>query len=202
MIRAVLCDLDGVVRLWPPGEADAIEEAHGLPRGALLEVAFERELLARVTTGALTDEAWRAEIAQRLAATHGPAGRAAEAAWSSLRGTLDPEMVALVQDLRARVPVVLLTNATTRLGADLLAAGLGEAFDAVASSSQLGVAKPDPAVYVRAAALVGATPAESVLVDDTDVHVEGARAAGCEAILHRDATTTRGALVALGLWSD
>jgi putative hydrolase of the HAD superfamily len=195
VIRTLLCDLDGVIRLWPPGELDAVEAELGLAPGALLTAAFEPALLQRAVTGVTTDDAWRAEVAAQL----GSAGAQAVAAWAGLTGEIDQAMLALVQEVRASLPVVLLTNATTRLRADLERAGLTDAFDAVASSAELGVAKPDPQVYAQAAALVGATAAEAVLVDDTPLHVEGARSAGATAVLHRSAAETREALAALGL---
>lgn len=199
MIRGVLCDLDGTVRLWPAEDDRRIEAELGLPGGELARVAFERELVSQAVTGALSDAAWREEIARRLVELHGEAGARGEAAWSALRGIPDPEMLALVEELRAAVPVVLLTNATSRLDADLAEAGLAERFDAIANSSVLGVAKPDPLVYARAAALVGLEPQECVLVDDGPSHVEGGRAAGAVAILHRSAAETRRELRALGL---
>jgi putative hydrolase of the HAD superfamily len=194
VIRAVLCDLDGVVRLWPAGELDAIEDACGLPRGSVLGTAFAPERVQRAVTGATTDDAWRAEVAAEL----GGSGGAAVRAWAALPGTLDDAMLALVRELRAVLPVALVTNGTTRLRADLDAAGLTATFDAVANSAELGVAKPDPEIYRRAAGLVGAPPESCVLIDDTPVHVEAAAAAGLATVLHQDARTTRQALAALG----
>jgi putative hydrolase of the HAD superfamily len=194
VIQALLCDFDGVIRLWPAGELEAVEDELGLARGAVLAAAFEPARLQRAVTGATPDEAWRAEVAAAL----GGAGRQAVAAWAALTGEIDAAMLALVQELRASLPVVLLTNATTRLRADLAGAGLTDAFDAVASSAELGVAKPDPEVYRRAAVLAGVEPQACVLVDDTLAHIEGAAAAGLTTVLHTDAQTTRGALVSLG----
>jgi putative hydrolase of the HAD superfamily len=199
MIRGVLCDLDGTVRIWPREDDRRIEAELGLPEGELARVAFERELVAQAVTGALSDPAWRQEIGRRLADLHGEAGARGEAAWSALRGIPDPQMLALVEELRAVVPVVLLTNATSRLDTDLADAGLADRFDAIANSSVLGVAKPDPLVYERAAALVGLEPRDCVLIDDGPGHVEGGRAAGAAAILHRSVGETREELRALGL---
>ena len=51
MIIAVLTDLDGVVRSWDPDIVKQAEISAGLPRDALLNTAFEPDLLLRATTG-------------------------------------------------------------------------------------------------------------------------------------------------------
>jgi hypothetical protein len=88
-LRALLIDLDGVIRRWPASEAD-LETRHGLPVGAIRSVAFAPALLQPAITGRVSDESWRAGVAQQLAAAH-PRGRAHEAvrAWSAVCGEVD-----------------------------------------------------------------------------------------------------------------
>lgn len=198
-IRALLCDFDGVLRHWPEGPAAAIEREHDLPPGTIAAAAFEPGLLRAVTTGEITDEEWRHRIAAALALEHGERAVAAVDAWSALEGVIDSAMRELLGEARRAVPVVLVTNATSRLNEDLHATGLLEFFDAVANSSELGVAKPDRAMFERAAALVGVPLAECVVVDDRPTHLEQAREAGAAVICHEDAAGTRSALVALGV---
>lgn len=59
---------------------------------------------------------------------------------------------------------------------------IGEAFDAVVSGDQVRAAKPDPAVYLRAAELLGVLPGRLVAVDDSHYGVEAALAAGMRVI--------------------
>jgi hypothetical protein len=84
MIRALLCDFDGVLRPWPVSDAERIEADFNLPLGALAEAAFAPGLLFEATTGAISDEEWRERIADVLVAQHGDGARAAVAAWSKL----------------------------------------------------------------------------------------------------------------------
>jgi HAD superfamily hydrolase (TIGR01509 family) len=63
-------------------------------------------------------------------------------------------------------------------------------FDAVVLGPALGVRKPDPEVFRRAAARLGLTPGECVVVDDHRANVRGARAAGAVVVHHSDAATT------------
>jgi putative hydrolase of the HAD superfamily len=198
-IRAVICDLDGVIRQWPEAELAPIERAAGLPPGSLLGAAFEPALLDRAIRGTISDANWRREITAALMRQHGAAADRAVAAWSELTGTVDGEMLELVAELRVAVPVVLLTNATTRLDADLRAAGLGDRFDAVVNSSALGAVKPEAAAFERAAELAGAAVPECALVDDQPAHVDAARTLGMAAVLHRNAVETRRELRTLGV---
>ena len=61
----------------------------------------------------------------------------------------------------------------------LAAAGLADSFDAVVISGELGVAKPDPAIFEHACAAIAVTPNEAMHVGDRlDTDALGATAAG------------------------
>lgn len=181
---AVLCDLDGVLRHWPP-MAD-LDAAHGVPAGTLEASAFAPARLLPAITGACTDEEWRAAVAADLAPR---TDRAHElvAAWSALLGTVDREVAALLARARRDGPVVLVTNATTRLETDLERLGVTGTVDAVVSSARLGIAKPDPRVYLAAAERAGVAPERCLFVDDTAANVVAARELGMEAVRFRGA---------------
>jgi len=51
-------------------------------------------------------------------------------------------------------------------------------FDAVVTSAEAGVAKPDPAVFLLALERLGVPPAHAAHVGDSEADEEGARAAG------------------------
>ena len=69
-VLGLLCDLDGVVRLWPAHVVAAAEEAAGLPRGSIQDMAFAPDLLTLAVTGGISDEAWREEVIARLRAAY------------------------------------------------------------------------------------------------------------------------------------
>jgi HAD superfamily hydrolase (TIGR01509 family) len=61
----------------------------------------------------------------------------------------------------------------------------------VVISSDVGLRKPDPAVYELAAAQLGLPPEDCVFVDDLPGNLKPARALGMATVLHRgDAATT------------
>lgn len=54
----------------------------------------------------------------------------------------------------------------------------------------LGLVKPDPAIFRLTGERLGVEPHEIVLLDDHDGHVEAARACGWHAVWHRDSTAS------------
>jgi putative hydrolase of the HAD superfamily len=65
-----------------------------------------------------------------------------------------------------------------------------ELFDVVVDSSEVGMRKPNPAIFHHTLdALGGVAPAEAVVLDDSPGNVEGAKRAGLHAILVDDPET-------------
>jgi putative hydrolase of the HAD superfamily len=62
----------------------------------------------------------------------------------------------------------------------------GELFDAVVISGEVGLRKPDPAIYLMAAESLGLEPAACVFVDDFSFNLEPAEALGMATVLHED----------------
>jgi putative hydrolase of the HAD superfamily len=67
---------------------------------------------------------------------------------------------------------------------------LNSLFDTVVRSGDVGLRKPEPEIYRLAAERVGIPEQECVFVDDIPANVEGARAVGMWALLHRDPAIT------------
>jgi putative hydrolase of the HAD superfamily len=191
---AVLCDIDGVLRHWPA--ADALEQAHGLPVGALATAAFAPARLHRAITGEVTDEQWRLAVAADLADSHGSQDRAhaAVTAWSDLVPVVDQEVVTLLRQVRKVASLALVSNATTRLEWDLARQGLADLAHTVVNTARIGVAKPDPRVYHIAAERLGATTDRCLFIDDTAANVTAARQVGMAAIHYRQLEDLRLAL--------
>jgi epoxide hydrolase-like predicted phosphatase len=101
----------------------------------------------------------------------------------------DVPMVEAVRVIhRAGVPTALLSNSwgVEYYPRDLLA----ELFDQVVISGEVGLRKPDRAVFLLAAERLGLPPHRCVFVDDTKGNVEAAEAVGMRGIVHERAEET------------
>jgi putative hydrolase of the HAD superfamily len=183
--EALIIDLDGVLRSWAGQRTPDIERRYGLPAGSLTGVAFAPERLVPAVTGRITDAAWRAGVADELTRRHGAGGREAVREWSAPVGEVDPEVLAVVRAQRRVRTVALLSNATDRLRSDLRALSLDDEVDAVFSSAELGVAKPDPEVFALVCDALDLAPELCLFVDDSAEHVAAAAKFGMEAHHYR-----------------
>lgn len=185
MIHALLIDLDGVLRLWNATDRRA-EELTGLPPGAIRRVAFTHDLLLPAITGHITDDDWRSSITNRLR-TEFPQADVARAVriWSASPGTIDPSVLNLIRRCRQNATVLLITNATSRLTADLARLAVLHEFDGIVNSSAVGAPKPQPAIFRAALQTAQRAAHETLFVDDTPGHVAAATQLGMHGHLYQ-----------------
>jgi HAD superfamily hydrolase (TIGR01509 family) len=199
MHRALLIDLDGVLRSWPTSHDQAIEQTTGIAASTIRAVAFAPALLEPAITGRWPDAVWRAQIAAQLQRTY-PAPQVAEAVrrWS-LPGTVDGAVLDVVRACRTRARIVLVTNATSRLAQDLAHHDLTTAFDAIINSADVGAAKPAPAIFAAALQAAGVAASQALFVDDTAGHMAAASALGIPSHHFQHAAGLQAAVQAAGL---
>ncbi len=183
-LRGLVLDFGGVILDMRWDAARALEERHGLPRHALVETLYRTATWREIECGRGDRQAWLDEAHGLLEAR---AGRPLPRLHDAWRGAQHPiaANVALVGALRPPYRTALLSNADVSLPGRLRAARLDALFDAVVCSAEVGIAKPDPAVYRLAAARLGLPPEACVFVDDAEPNVEAARAVGMTAIHYR-----------------
>jgi HAD superfamily hydrolase (TIGR01509 family) len=112
--------------------------------------------------------------------------------------------VELVRRLRPRYKLSVLSNADMSLRGRLERDGIHALFDDVVVSAEVGMAKPDPAIFRLAVERLGLTPAECVFVDDWDQNVAAARDVGMRGVIHRvdKGDDLRKQLLALGVATE
>lgn len=112
-----------------------------------------------------------------------------------------PEMVALVGHLnRNGVKVGVLTNNAKEAKSWWTSGVLPlESFTAIVDSSEVGMRKPDPAIFALTAERMKCRPDELLYFDDTEENVEGAAAAGMVAKMFTDPSTCRQVCARYGL---
>jgi putative hydrolase of the HAD superfamily len=145
----------------------AYYRAHHQIAGDRAGLAVLRDRCTEVLRGALPDHAREVSDLQ-------------DALVASLRFDPFPEVAGTLLVLRDRgTRLVVASNWDVSLHDVLRDTGLDVLLDGVVTSAELGVAKPDPALFAHALALAGAAPDEALHVgDDPVADVEGARAAG------------------------
>jgi putative hydrolase of the HAD superfamily len=181
---AILVDLDGVIRVWPESD-ESIEAAHNLPIDAIRNIAFSPELLNLAITGEITDEEWRARVAEQLRGEFsGTDAQDALARWSSQTGQVDQEVLSLLRTCERSIKLVLVTNATSRLAGDLYALGISNCFHAVVNSSTVGFAKPAEQIFRFALRQAGTVPERALFIDDTKANVDAAASIGILSHVH------------------
>lgn len=94
-----------------------------------------------------------------------------------------PDAVPFLRALRARgLKIALVSNCGGETRQRLSALGLAPLADELILSCEIGVAKPDPEIYLRALDVLGVPAAEAVMVDDQAGFCAGAEAVGVRAV--------------------
>ena len=99
-----------------------------------------------------------------------------------------PELVAGLRDRGLKLAVAS-SSRTAWVQAALGALGLGEAFDAVVTGDMIAHSKPDPEIYLLAAARLSMEPSRCIAIEDAPKGVAAARAAGMTVVGVRTAYT-------------
>jgi epoxide hydrolase-like predicted phosphatase len=186
----LIVDYGGVLTTDVFASFRAFCEAEGLPPDTVRE-RFRGDPEARaLLEGLETGELEVAEFEPRFAAL---LEVASERLIDRLFGGMAPDaaMIEGVREARrAGARTGLLSNSWgAATGYDR--ALLDELFDAVVISSEVGLRKPDPAIYALAAERIGLEPRACVFVDDLPGNLRPARAIGMATVVHRgDAAAT------------
>jgi putative hydrolase of the HAD superfamily len=188
--RGLIVDYGGVLTTDVFASFRAFCEAEGLEPDAVRERFRSdpeaRSLLAQIETGALAVAEFEPRLAVLLEVE-------SERLIGRLFGAMEPEE-AMLDGVRAVRRTGVRTGLLSNSWGDALAyddALLDELFDAWVISSQVGLRKPDPAIYELAAERLGLPPGACVFVDDLPGNLRPARALGMATVLHRgDAAAT------------
>jgi epoxide hydrolase-like predicted phosphatase len=199
MIKAIVFDFGGVlVRTEDHASRRQWEQRLGLDERGLAHLIFDSDVAVRATVGDASEAAIWEHVATTLKLAADDLRALQSDFWAGDK--LDGDLVALLASLRPRYQTAILSNYWPT-GREIIARrfGLAQAVDTIFISSEEHLAKPDPRLYQLVAERLGVQPAEAVLVDDFLVNVDGARAAGWQAIHYQPGLDVRAALEKLGV---
>ncbi|MBL1098344.1 HAD-IA family hydrolase [Streptomyces sp. 205] len=191
----MLCDLDNVIRFYDTTELASLERGAGLAEGTTERVAFAPETDLPLLLGAITKQQWVESIVAGLAGQV-PEAQARELGTALAKAPFwaDDVVVGLLLQVRAHMPLVLVTNATVELEDDLASLGLADFADHVVSSARVGVAKPDQKIYEIAAKHAGIPMNRCLFVDDRLENIEAAAGLGMTGVHYSEPADLRGVL--------
>jgi len=194
-LTALVVDFGGVLTTSMRESFRQFVRSEGVDGDQLHEVLFaeygEGSLVHGIETGAVTMEEFERELADRLTTRSGSSVLAEGLVKRMFAGArADTAMIEAVRRARAHgLKTGLLSNSWGNRDSyefehfDAL-------FDAVVISGEVGLRKPDPAIYALAAREVGVAPQQCVFVDDIATNVRGAVAAGMVGVHHQDTEET------------
>jgi epoxide hydrolase-like predicted phosphatase len=177
-IKALVFDCGGVLlrngdlspyRRW--------EERLGLAEGELERHLWAGDLWRQAERGEISDaEFWR-RAAHGLGLGEETTTKLRADIWETWE--VEPRVLALIDQARARYRVAMLTNATDAME-ELLTEhyGVADRFEAIVNSARVGVAKPDAAIYQELLRRLALSAGEVVLIDDRAENVAAAAALG------------------------
>ncbi|MFD6161121.1 HAD family hydrolase [Nocardia sp. NPDC060256] len=193
-VRAVLFDIGGVLEITSEmtflGDwlgrlglsADEIDPA-------LIDIWKAGEL------GTVTESEIHEAIRVGLAIDQSVADAVIADMWEQYLGVANTELIEYLRALRPRYRTGLLSNSF--VGArerERAAYGFEHLVDDIVYSHEVGMAKPDPRIYLLACARLDVDPCETVFIDDSEIAVAGAESVGITTIHHVSNAATVSAL--------
>jgi HAD superfamily hydrolase (TIGR01509 family) len=185
MIQAVIFDCFGV--LIGDGLEIAIAKLEKTDSGLR---AYVQDTIYQANRGILKPKEARRLIAERL-------GLNSEEWFEQIKHgeARNPDVLMWVQALRKNYKTALLSNVPKgALKERFTDDELGNWFDVVVVSGEVGLVKPDPEIYRLTAERLGVAPEACVFIDDRENYAEGARAVGMQAIWFQSYSQAKKAL--------
>ena len=202
-VDAVLFDFGGVLTVpmrssiaaWLAAEDIVPESFTATLKSWLGRNAVAGSPIHRLETGDLAEAEFDAQFAAALRTRSGAPVDPNGVLRRMFAGARDePAMWALAEDLRAAGVTVALVSNSWGSGTAYPRVRLAEVFSTVVISEEVGLRKPDAAIYRLALDRIGVPPERTAFIDDARPNLDGAEALGIVGILHTDPETTRAAV--------
>lgn len=194
VVKAVVVDFGGVLmRTENRKPRSQLAARLGMTYDELSALIFDSPSAIQAMKGEISAEEHWKEVQKILALKDSDFEEARLEFWAG--DILDEDLVNFLRALRSKYKTALLSNAWDDLRQMIEEVWqIGDAFDRLIISAEVGVAKPEPGIYQMMAKELQVEPPQTVFVDDFPRNVDGARAAGMQAIRFRSPGQSLGEL--------
>ena len=186
-VKAVVFDIGGI--LEPPFDDVLVSELAGTLGVTPARLREHRAASAvALSEGRMTLRDFYAKVGAAEGRPVDPDAAVARhlAVYRAATTTLDARVLGLIRALRERHVVACLTNTETEVARLNRERGLFRPFDRAFVSTEMGLRKPERAIFERVLTELGCAPPDVVFTDDNLENALGARAVGIRAIHYRD----------------
>ncbi len=185
-IEAVIWDMGGVlIRTIEPSFRRDLSKWLNMSEAELYALVFESESARRATLGLISEQEHWNILQGRLGLNNEDMQDFRAAFWAG--DDLDRQLYDYIGSLRACFRTGLLSNAWSGVRQMMSSAyDLLSVFDVSIFSAEVGLAKPDPAIYHRMLEMFNLPPEKAVFIDDVKVNVESARQVGIHGIVFQN----------------
>ena len=190
MIKAVIWDLGGViVRTMDTSFREEWEDRLNLQPGELHDIVFDGPAGRLASIGQVgPDEVWDS-IAKRFDLSQDECVNLQEDFWGGDR--VDKHLVSFIDRIRQGYKSGLISNAWLSLRNHIeVEWKIDHLFDDVLISAEVGITKPDPAIYERSLANLDVTPDNAIFVDDFKVNLHAAESLGMKTVWFQSTSQT------------
>lgn len=185
-ILAVVFDIGGVLEFTPrTGWGRKWEATVGLNPGELSERL--RSVWEGGSIGTISEEKVEKSTGDILGLDQAQVDAFMNDLWEEYVGTLNVELAAYFANLRPRYKTAILSNSfvgARKREQELY--GFEDMCDLIVYSHEVGLRKPDKAIYELLCERLGVQPEEVIFLDDVEGHLDAAREFGINAILFKE----------------
>jgi HAD superfamily hydrolase (TIGR01509 family) len=192
-VSAAVLDIGGVLEhvddhAWPEDWAERWATEAGLVAEGLEAALARHEPLGDLLTGEASEADFRAAYQRALRLPDDRVDAMMAELWDAYCGTLDQPLHEFWLSLRERgVLLGILSNSMDGARREEgRRYGFPAQADVLVYSHEVGLAKPDPAIYALTTERLGLAPGQVAFLDDNRANVDAARAFGWQAMLHLD----------------
>lgn len=187
--KAVVFDFGNVIiNIDVPRTFQAFAELTSKPVKTIEKQIADNQLFQRYETGKFTDDEFREIVRQTLGFPL--SDKEIDEAWNALLLQIPPDRISLIKNIRKKYPIYLLSNTnnihiikSNQYIKRAFNTTLSDLFDKLYLSYEMGLWKPEKAIYQAVLNDLKLQPSEILFLDDNKANIESAKEMGIQTIL-------------------